>query len=164
MTKHGYKQNELAARAKTTPATISRVLENGQRPKDNVFSALCGSAWPDHETGLNILQAWLEDERERAGRADSEIQISIKGEDSLSRELNEDLRLIAEWLPENVDMRTMITFLADVARGEKKPLKKTTKKPRLPSQRDVTMHPIAKRNIKRKVSGSEAPAKRREAK
>lgn len=118
-------QAQLADACKTTGVQITKLLQ-GRRPNDEIMRALCGHAWPDSLTGLDVAQAWLEDERDRTGRSSAEIQITLKGVDDDARTIDDDLRAISKWAPNDVDMRALIKFLAETARNELKAMDEET--------------------------------------
>lgn len=117
---HKMTQLDLAKLANTNSAVTSRTMNGKTLPSHELLTALCApSTWPDKETGLHILRAWLEDETVRAGRSIDELDIAIRGDNPSAREVEEDIRLIRDWLPGNPDVRAMLRFLADTARRER---------------------------------------------
>lgn len=120
MERHRVNNTEMAAMAKTNQPSISRAVRGEHLPSHELLTSLCApSTWPDKETGLHILRAWLEDETVRAGRSVDELDIAIRGDNPSAREVEEDIRLIRDWLPSNPDVRAMLRFLADTARRER---------------------------------------------
>lgn len=118
---HGFTQMDIAKRISTSSAVVSRTMSGATIPSHTLLSALCApSTWPDKETGLSILRAWLEDEIVRAGRSPAELEITMRGDNPIAREIEENLRLIRDWLPGNPDVQGIIGFLAETARNERK--------------------------------------------
>lgn len=119
MALHKMTQSQLADSCGTSGFAITKMLK-GRKPNDELLRALCGPAWPDQMTGIDVAFAWLEDERERTGRADAEISIAVQGVDSESQTIKRNLEDIAAWIPQDIDLRKLIEFLAENARRELK--------------------------------------------
>ncbi|MEO0797322.1 MAG: S24 family peptidase, partial [Verrucomicrobiota bacterium] len=120
MNQHGHTQKSLSGKIGTAQSNLSRVIAETKAPGEALLQALCSSKlWGDKETGLTVLRAWLEEQVVRAGRSPSEIGISIHGDNPEAREMEEDFRLIRDWLPGDTDVKGIIGFLADTARAER---------------------------------------------
>lgn len=109
--KHGIKQAAFAAAHGVTGPELTRVSQ-GQFPNDKILHALA-HGWPDPKTGLEIIEAHLRDECDRAGIVKTIPRMEAVG---ASDSLKEDLGAIENFLRDHPDLSTALKSLADQLR------------------------------------------------
>lgn len=102
----------LATACHVSPSTLSRLISDERRIDEETLRKICQRN-PDQNSGLRLLIAHLRDEIDRAGRLQTEVQISpaaISDED-------DDILLLQEDSQTDEDLRAIVHDLARMARA-----------------------------------------------
>lgn len=107
-------QQDLVSVLGLSQGTISKLIRGAYKVlPEETLRALC-TRWPDKQTGLEILEAYLKDEVIRAGRSLDEVDISI-GEPVEDFAFDMHLQAIRHVIMREPDMRRVIAHMGRAA-------------------------------------------------
>lgn len=101
----------VAKQAAISPSTLSKLISTDRRIDEDTLRKLC-SMLPNPKAGLELLFAHLRDEVDRAGRLQTEINITAD-----EATYDDDIRLLATESPNDGDLRAILHDLAQLVRN-----------------------------------------------